>query len=321
MALPGRIGALVVAVLAMTPHGRVLQSSQFIFDTSHSEDKKSGLIQLASNTKLRFNVKGGQPKEGDPVVLWECSPGNHEIFTLGNGDIKMGAYADRCLNVEGGANAGHRIITWPCSHNGKQTEHEQFSLGKDGRIKLKKKHSLEKKHMCINVKGGIEDGGSPALGAELILWPCADTPQPNEVFVFDEGQIKLKSNQDFHFNVAGGNVEGVHDEGTKEKGGFLVMWTCNAGSHEVFEFRETGQIRLKNHPDHCLNSAGGLVPGNPIVSWPCSNTLNTNELFAYDKKRKVIHSIEAPSLGFNVAGANLAVGGDIVLWSLDDGEL
>jgi len=283
---------LTIALLAAVAEGGIIPHSQFIFD---GEKGGAGLIKLKSDEKLRLNVKGGEPKEGDPVILWNCGPQNHELFKIEAGHIELAGHPGRCLNAEAGAAAGHRIITWPCS----KEDNDQFIHGKDGRIRLK-----SKKDMCINIKGGGVEHG-----AELILWPCADKPLPNEVFTFNDGLIQVKANPEFNFNVAGGNVT---------EAGHLVLWTCNGAGHEVFQFTKAGELQLQAHPHLCLNAEGGLAPGHRVVAWPCSGKTNPNELWKYDSKKNMISSKELPSIGFNVKGGAMEAGAEIVLWPLEE---
>lgn len=173
----------------------------------------------------------------------------------------------------------------------------------DGRIALK-----QKPDMCLNVKGGAIEHG-----AELILWKCGTHNEPNELFAMnhtDGGYIQVKAKPEFHFNVKGD----IKPEST------IVLWSCQAGPHEAFEFTYDSRIRLKMKHDYCLNAEGGVAPGHRIIAWPCSETPEPNELFRYDHVRKVVYSETNKELGFNAAGGGMRAGDEIVLWPLKDSD-
>jgi len=261
-----------------------------------------GLLESVKDPKLRLNVKGGLLNAGDPLVLWNCGAHGHEIFQLAkNGLIKMASNPNMCLNAEEGGGVGSRIILWPCSDEGSLLDHEQFRISTDGRIKLK-----QHPDMCLNAKGGLIEHGTT-----LVLYPCHDEIQPHELFVFDNGLIKSKSKSEFHLNVKGGELTA---------GAELVLWSCHPGAHEVFEFAKDKTLRLSQRKDLCVNAEEGLQPGHRLVIWPCSKVPGENEQWAYDDARKVVYSPHAPNFGFNVKGAAIQAGTEVVLWQLDGDE-
>jgi len=276
-------------------HRTPQQETQFLYD------EKEGVITLRDKGVLRLNAKGSKMEEGDPLILYPCSAHMHELFKLRGNLIRVAANHDFCLNVEGGANKGNKIVTWTCAQDGKKQDHEDFIFDDVGRIRLKKKSD-----MCINAKEGI------SLGAELILWPCADEEQPNEVFELKHDMIRSSYKPEFHFNIKGGNLS--HSSP-------LILWRCDAANHEKFEFTERGQVRAKLKPRMCLNAEGGLQPGNRIILWPCttSGPVPDNEFFYYDKERLLIYSAVDPNLVMtarNVEGVEFALGDHIIIWPL-----
>merc|ERR1711971_697996 len=111
--------------------------------------------------------------------------------------IKLRSNSLLCLNAEGGASAGAKIITWPCAHRGSPETHEEWQMDSDGRIRLR-----DRPEMCINVKGATID-----LGSELVLWPCGeDQFHMHDIFVYNEGLLQLKTDLDYHFNIQGGDT-------------------------------------------------------------------------------------------------------------------
>jgi len=265
---------------------------------------KSGVIELVENRQLRINAKGGAMAKGDPLILWPCSAQSHEIFDLAEGVIKLRTNPLLCLNAEGGANAGARIITWPCSHRGSPEAHEEFRFGEDGRIRLR-----EHPDMCINVKGGLVE-----LGAQLILWPCGhDASHTHDVFVYQDGVIQLEANRDYHLNAQGGDVTNSVP---------VALWRCEPSRHEAFEFTfPDNRMRLKHQPDMCVNAEGGLGPGSRLILWPCAAEPAVNERFVYDREQQVIHPQAVRTLAFNVKAGNMQNGGEIILWTTDEPEL
>lgn len=267
-------------------------------------DEEMGVIEALANPQLRLNAKGGDIKEGDPIVLWPCTAHNHELFDFYNGSIKLRANRGMCLNAQGGANFGAKIVTWPCSHAGFREAHEGFELGADGRIRMEGHPDK-----CINVKEG-----SLALGTEIVLWSCGDTDShTHDVFEYKDGVLQLKSHPEFRLNVAGGELADSAP---------VVLWTCAPGSHEMFEFTHPqNRIRLKQRPEFCLNAESGLQPGSRIVIWPCHDEAEAHEKFVYDRERQVIHAQFINTLAFNVKEGNMNHGGEVILWTTDEEEL
>jgi len=177
--------------------------------------------------------------------------------------------------------------------------HEDFIFDDVGRIRLAQKHEL-----CVNVKHGV------SLGAELILWPCQDDEQPNELFELRHDMIRSKVYPEFHFNIQGGNLSHPTP---------LIMWRCDAATHEMFEFTDRGQVRSKSMPHMCFNAEGGLHPGRGIVMWPCTTVgpVPDNEYFLYSEKTQVIYAAVDPTLVFTVShagGEDLNSGDGLMLW-------
>lgn len=272
-----------------------LEHAQFL------HEKQEGVIQLKAREDLRLNVKGAELKNGDPLILYPCTPRAHEHFKLRGNMIRVTAKNDFCLNVEGGVDAGNKIITWPCAQDGRKKPHEEFVFDDIGRI-----HPAKHNEFCMNAKEGV------GLGAELILWHCADDAQPNELFEFSSGVIRSKHKPELRFNVQGGSIA---------ESAPLIMWRCEADKHEVFEFTERGQMRLRTKPDMCLHAEGGLIPGRGIVLWPCSinDPVPDNELFSYDEEKNLVYAVAEPNLVFTVKLSNSTefnMGDQIILWPL-----
>jgi len=265
---------------------------------------KAGVVELVENRELRLNAQGGGMAPGDALLLWPCSAQTHEVFDIRDNVIRLHANPLLCLNAEGGANAGARIITWPCSHRGLPEAHEEFRFGEDGRIRL-----LQHPDTCISVRGGLVE-----LGATLILWPCGqDASHMHDVFVNHDGVIRLEANREYHFNAQGGDVVNSAP---------VVLWRCEPSRHEIFEFTfPENRMRLKHKPELCVNAAGGLGPGNRLIMWPCAAEPAVNERFVYDLERQVIHAQAVRTLAFNVKGGNMQNGGEVILWTTDEAEL
>lgn len=265
---------------------------------------RSGVVELVANPELRLNVKGGGLEKGDPLILWPCSAQSHEVWDVDRGAIKLRQNPLLCLNAEGGARSGARIITWPCSHMGTPEPNEEFLLGQDGRIRL-----IDHPSLCISVKGGLVE-----LGAGLVLGKCGKlASHTHDVFVHHDGVLQLKADRAFHFNAMGGDLLNSSP---------VVLWKCEPAMHEVFEFTwPDNRIRLKQKPEMCVNAEGGLGQGNRLIIWPCAPISEVNERFVYDKERQVIHPQAVRTLAFNVKGGDLQNGGEIVLWTTDESEL
>lgn len=265
---------------------------QFTFD-------KTGVIQLKHKPELRLNIKGGEFKHGDPVLLWNEQEENHEQFSFDHGLIRSKTNPTMCLNVQGGLAAGHNLVTWHCGEKSKAEPHELFKFEKSGRIHPKSDHNL-----CLNVKAG---DFSP--GAEVVLWQCEGSGHAHELFKQDGDRITVASHPDLHFNVAGGDLS--------VPGAKVVLYNKQPSAHEVFEIFE-GRIHLKQHTELCLNAEGGLGAGHRVVLWPCSPVPAENELFQFDKKSGAIKATKAPELAFNAAGGGMNLGDEIVLWNIKE---
>jgi len=262
-------------------------------------DKENGAITFEANPELRLNVKGGLVDEpGSPLILWPCSPLNHELFKIDNGLIKLAVDENLCLNIEGGANAGAPLLLWPCTQGGQKVPHEEFEFRKNGQIALK-----QNPDMCLNVEGGAVHHGT-----KIVLWPCGT--ETHELFSIKDDYIQVKAKPELHFNI----------QGELKPEAPVVLWSCQAGPHEALEFTPDSRIRLKMRPEWCLNAEGGAAKGKRIVVWPCSEKPASNELFKYDSDRKVIYSAESPDLFFNSAGGAMGAGDEIVLWTLRESD-
>jgi len=278
---------------------------------------QEGEVRSLERPELRLNARGGAMQPGDPLVLWPCSPHDHELFVppTEEGLIRLaavpaapggtggsaGSGGGLCLQAEGGPTAGSRIIVWPCMQESRVMPHEAFEFHR-GTMRLKRFPDL-----CVNIKGGFS-----GRGGEAILWHCGDEPGPNEQFIFDNGRIALLSDSEFHLNVAGGNL--TH-------GSPVVVWSCQAGHHEVFEFSDDGRLRSATHQGLCVNAEGGLGAGRRLVLWPCAEAPEANELFEQDSTREFIFASKNPNLAFNAAGGGLQSGDEVVLWPLVEKEL
>lgn len=263
-------------------------------------DRGEGVLQFKARAKLRLVVKGDSMAQGNPLILDECVPRTHELFKLKGEVLRATANGDHCLDVEGGVEAGNKIIAFPCPKD-KKTLHEEFEFDELGRIRLARNNDF-----CVNARGGI------GLGAELILWHCGETAQPNELFELAGGVVRALHNPDLHFNIRGGDIT---------KSAPLVLWRCEASQHAIFEFTERGQVRPKASPELCLNAEGGLEPGRSIVLWPCSTqkVVPHNEFFSYDEEKQLIYAATEPNLVFtaDIAKATDFQSGDrIMLWPL-----
>lgn len=287
---------------AAFPALSILPHSKFIYS------KEDGLIKVYEKSNLHLNARGGSLQQSDPIVLWPNSAHNHEIFDIADGLIKVVSDANLCLNAEGGAHQGHRLILWGCEKN---SVNEEFLMEPDGRIHLQFKMGL-----CVNV-----EGGKLVDSANLILWPCHDSPQPHEVFVYHDRMIKVKSNMDLHFNVA---------RAVTEQSSPVVLYSYRPQRHERFEFTNKGQLRVRGDGSQflasrpmCLNAEGGLTKGHKIVLWPCSDPPTRNELWTLHTSAdwSAIIATDAPELGFNIAAGVMEQGAEIVLWDLEDREL
>lgn len=283
---------LVLGGLHMHAAAAVPAHMQFIFDTS-------GVIQMKNNKDLRLNVKGGDLKHGDPIVLWTEQEENHEQFTEENGFIKLKTNPGMCLNIEGGLSVGHNLVTWPCGESTSAHPNEQFQFAKGGRI-----HPKSDSNLCLNVKAADFQPG-----AEIVLWKCEGSGHAHELFKQDGSRIHVLNHPELHFNVAGGDIS--------TPGAKVVLYNDHPSTHEVFEIFE-GRIHLKQHTELCLNAEGGLSVGHRIVLWPCSPVPAENELFHLDKATGAIVSSRMPELAFNAAGGGMNLGDEIVLWNIKE---
>jgi hypothetical protein len=276
----------------------LLQQSNAISSHFQFNKEESGVISLKANAELRLNVQGGDPKPGDPLVLWPCHPQAHEVFKFEDGLVKLQNNQNMCLNAAGGLNAGTKIVTWPCAQAGDAVAHEQFKF-ENGRI------STPDGKMCFNVKEGNFN-----LGTNIILWPCSDNLTAytaNEQFRYQKGRILLAENDKFHLNVAGGDLSNSSQ---------VVLWTCQPSKHEIFFFDTDDRIKLRSRPDLCLHAQEGLFSKSPIIVWPCSEEPQENELFRYHETQYFIYAKKKPEFAFNVEEANLFAGGRIILYRL-----
>uniref|UniRef100_A0A7S2KXV4 Ricin B lectin domain-containing protein n=1 Tax=Zooxanthella nutricula TaxID=1333877 RepID=A0A7S2KXV4_9DINO len=265
-----------------------------------------GLIRLAADPGLRLNAKGGGMRAGDPLILWPCTVHAHELFDLVGEAIKPRSNELYCLNAEGGAHAGARIVSFPCALDGQAGPNERFEWGADGRIRLR-----EHPDLCLNVKEG-----EIKLGAELVLWHCGtERWHKHDVFVYDDGLIQLKSDQHYHLNVKGGVAAAAAPAP-------LVLWKCEPSAHEVFEWSPLDhRIRLKHKREMCVNVEGGLASDSRLVIWPCQAKPQVNERFVYDEVAQAIHPQAVQTLSFSVRGGVLQKGSEIILRTVVDPEI
>merc|ERR1712228_123601 len=137
--------------------------------------------------------------------------------------------------------------------------------------------------------------GGKIAGASLIGFPCEQDGKrvAHEEFEFTkEGRIRLKQdptmcinvNPEYHFNV---------QEGKLETGAKVVLWSCQAALHEVFEFAADDKLKVSGKDNMCVNAEGGLGPGSRLIAYECSEGKPAdNEAWRYDPVRRVIFSVQ-----------------------------
>lgn len=164
-----------------------------------------GRLRLKQQPKMCINIKGGLIQLGAEVVLWPCGSGAepNELFTVQDGMIKVRANTTFHLNVaQGDLEKSAPVVVWACQ----AAAHEAFEATGDKRIRVKSRPEL-----CLNAEGGV------AMAKRIIAWPCAETPQANELFVYDKDRGVIFSVEDpaLGFNAKGGSMH---------PGDELVLW-------------------------------------------------------------------------------------------------
>ena len=108
------------------------------------------------------SVKGGDPADGTPLILWSCHGQADQQWEL-QANRTLRGLAGKCASVNGGNPAdGTNLILWPCHGQADQ----QWELQADGTLR-----GLAGK--CVDAAGANSADGTP-----LILWPC--NSQPNQ---------------------------------------------------------------------------------------------------------------------------------------------
>jgi hypothetical protein len=153
-----------------------------------------------------FNVKEGNLNLGTDIILWPCTDSSetaNEKFKYQEGKIVLAANEKFHLNVAGGelSNSSH-LVLWTCQ----PSKHELFFFDTDDRI-----HLRFQKELCLNAKEGL------AAGHEIVVWPCAEAAQDNELFRYDEARSIIHSvkQPNLAFNVK---------EASLQAGGQIVLW-------------------------------------------------------------------------------------------------
>jgi len=176
-----------------------------------------GRIRLLKHPDMCINIKGGHAARGSELVLWPCGggiPGDGSVqdgamdeFEFKDQMIKVKGKPDFHFNVRGGVlSNSSQVVLWDCQ----PAPHEMFEFTfPDRRLKSKAKPD-----MCVNAKGGVQ------MGSQLIVWPCAPEPEPNELFMYNERTqtIQVKGLATLTFNVKGANYA---------PGGEIILWTTD----------------------------------------------------------------------------------------------
>jgi len=131
---------------------------------------EDGLVKLKADERLHFNIMGGKIEAGSQVVLFHSHGGSHEVFEFANIEqgVAKGKTAIRlknepglCLNAEEGAEAGRKIVLWPCQGD----ENEAFTYnGNDNTIT-----SAYNSNLAFNAAGGAMQAGDG-----IVLWPLKE---------------------------------------------------------------------------------------------------------------------------------------------------
>lgn len=279
---------------------KIVPSMQFVRNPD-------GAIHLKANPELILSIRNHtSPEVGDKVVLRKRDSHDRNRFNLSDGLIRIVEDPDMCLNVKDGEAVGP-ISSWPCEHDGKRVPHEEFTLGEDGRIRLT--HNSDK---CISVKDEKFQ-----VGAEVVLAQCVDYGENAlERFVYIDSMLRLKFQPHLCLGLSG--RLGGEDGGMPH----LVLSSC---THQAFEFKGNGQVRLRAMHDAnlCLNGKEGALEGHEVVSWFCTESEPggpdafppPNERFAFDEGTSTIYAISRPELVFDVGP--LEPGHTIVLRNID----
>lgn len=150
--------------------------------------------------KMCFNVKEGHVAVGSEIVLWPCSaePQPNEVFQLDGGKIILKADPSFHLTVllhgKHSVTETDDVVLWKTCE---PAHHEAFEFH-DDRI-----HLAYDSDLCLNAEGGL------AAGNSIIIYECADTPQDNEQFIYDEelSIIVAAQNPKLAFSVRGSKSE------------------------------------------------------------------------------------------------------------------
>jgi len=102
-------------------------------------------------------------------------------------------------------------------------------------------------------------------------------------------------------------------------GARIVTWPCaHRGfpeSHENFEHGQDGRIRLKAHPEMCINVKQGRVAlGTEVVLWKCGEEdSHSHDKFVYQDG--LIQLQSQRDFHLNVAGGDITNSAAIVVWN------
>jgi len=130
--------------------------------------------------------------------------------------------------------------------------------------------------------------------------------------VTKEGLVLSRVDKQLRMNVQGA---------VTEPGAPLVLWHCEASSHELMYMIDS-QIKLAANPSLCLNVEGGIKPGNRIITYPCgsreSGGLAPSEEFVFDNG--FLRAKHKPEFCINIKGGQLRDGAELQLWKCQGGN-
>jgi endoglucanase len=101
---------------------------------------------------------------------------------------------------------------------------------------------------------------------------------------------------------------------SRTNGTQVVLWDCNAGTHQGFDLTSTKQMRV--YGDKCLDAYGGAsAPGTRVVIWDCHG--GTNQQWTLNANG-TLTGVQS-GLCLDATGARTGNGTPLVLWSCTGG--
>jgi len=291
--------------------------------TSHAEAACQGSavqFRLKRDTNKCLDIKGGQPRDGAQLQIWDCNGHivNQNFKWCSDGRIVSAANDAFCLDVPGDdPSTPKNLQLWKC--NGEAGQYWQYDPADMAIFPP----SIGEK-MCVDVVGASDSNGalvniyycSPGSGEKWYFGqgpPPAPAPPPIPQCSGGKGTVsyfQLNSDTTKCLDIAGGKA-------TKKAG--LQIWGCNGGDNQKFIWCNDGRIVSAINDNMCLDVPGGdPSQTSNLQIWPCDRA--DGQYWMYDGNAMAIYPYKTgEKMCMDVSGGSTSPGTRVINYPCSPG--